>query len=316
MAIRYCQFAMKRIKCKEFGGALPYSSEELSIVEEIKRLNRRGLSTSDAEESVSTRTSSARIRKSGLGGYAGDERFGEASTKRGKTISYPRYRWSAQELSMLRRHWPNLKALRQLLPNRTELAIVRRAKEMGLPRRYEYIKPLRLTDFESGFILSLLEGEGTISIRKYKCPYRSSGFKLRPEISIANTSSALVEVTRGLIGGTTRKIVSGRRRKPLYQLRIIGIKRTLPILLAVKDHLIVKKRRCELVIRFCQLAWQRLKTRVGGKAARYASEEVLIVKKIRKLNVKGESEFGLGTYDFEARRFSHNDKGETLHGEL
>ena len=111
------------------------------------------------------------------------------------------------------------------------------------------------TDHDLGFIIGMIEGEGTITIAK-------SRNNLHPLIRIANTKYELLERCRQIMGGS---IFLHRRPNPkykeLYDFQLFGVRTVLETLKRIKPFLISfqKKNLCDLVIRYCEGRVKRTK---------------------------------------------------------
>lgn len=81
--------------------------------------------------------------------------------------------YGSDEDDLIRANWfKEKKEIMRLFPNRTWGSIRSHAtRKLGLPRRSQRWwpdKPLELTDFERGFIVALIDGEGCFRINKTK----------------------------------------------------------------------------------------------------------------------------------------------------
>jgi hypothetical protein len=134
--------------------------------------------------------------------------------------------------------------LKKLLPNRSWSAIRKRAFALGLTQTFKDTSELRMTDFEKGFVVGMLEGEGTISL------YSSRG-KIYPRVVIYNTNLELLKRVQSIIGGRLSKNAKATERKvPSYALWIHQIMQIKKILEELTPYLITKRRRAELLLKY------------------------------------------------------------------
>ena len=161
-----------------------------------------------------------------------------------------------------------------------------------------------MNDFERGFIVGLIEGEGTITLmlQTGKQKYNKDGqteyyafSTIFPKILIANTNKKLIVRASEILGGKIYK--SDRKgRKPIFHLEVHGIQRVLQVLDELKHDFIGKRRQAALVWEFCKLRLTRKGNKMTSKKTAYGEREFEILKEVRHLNVlkggrskKGES---------------------------
>jgi nitrogen regulatory protein PII len=147
--------------------------------------------------------------------------------------------------------------------------------------------------FEIGYLAALIDGEGTLTIAKnifhYESEYRKRGYTTyRPMLAIANTSQELLEVARDMIGAGKVYPPAGKKRKAshkgTYRYILYTYEYLLPLLIEIKDYLIVKKRQCELLIEFIE---SRLQKGNKGVGVGYSEREIEIYEEVKRLNRKG-----------------------------
>jgi len=168
-------------------------------------------------------------------------------------------------------------------------AVCQRRHKLKLPTtQIRYPNVVFLNNFDKGYIIGLIEGEGTLSIQKrfryeMKNFNRTKHIEYIPYISIANTNRQLLEYAQTILGGRIYKDSSrGEKWKPKYVLHIGGQKRLIGLLSAIAEHFIVKKQHALLLLEFCE---SRLpKQRLASNLKRYNQREIEIVDIIRKLN--------------------------------
>lgn len=135
-----------------------------------------------------------------------------------------------------------------------------------------------MNDFELGFIVGLVEGEGTISLSMGKSKIFKQGFALCPRFYITNTNLQLLSEAKRIIGGIIFKAKSkNTKHKDKYKLCIDGLK-VKSFLLEILPYLITKKKQCELAIKYIDIH----KRRCG-----YSMEEQGLYNYMKKLNKRG-----------------------------
>lgn len=167
------------------------------------------------------------------------------------------------------------------------------------PSKWLRIPILNLTNFEKGFLVGVIEGEGTITIRRVKSSARTlKGFALQPIIEVSNTSKELIVKVKNMIKPkrsvrVAKKLESG---KNFYTFTIQDQKTVLALLREIVNYLVSKRRRGELVKRFCEIRLKKrkyLQHTTRGERARflnhpknyyYGSEELEIYEEVKRLN--------------------------------
>jgi hypothetical protein len=141
--------------------------------------------------------------------------------------------------------------LKKALPNRSWAAIRKRAFALGLTQTFKDTPELKMTDFEKGFVVGMIEGEGSIIL------YASRG-KIYPRIVIYNSNLELLRRIQAIIGGHISKNRKATERKvSCYALWIHQITQIKKILEELTPYLITKKRRAELLLKYIN---QRIKS--------------------------------------------------------
>jgi len=146
-----------------------------------------------------------------------------------------------------------------------------------------------MKSFERGFIVGLIEGEGTISLSVGKGKTRNSflGLSIEPLIQIANTSEELINKAN-MILGWRKRVIKREKAKILYLSITRSIDLVQNVLEEINCDLVSKKKRGELLLEFCKIR----KTKYKGKIRRrlkgvgYTDREFEIVKEIAILNSK------------------------------
>jgi hypothetical protein len=113
------------------------------------------------------------------------------------------------------------------------------------------------TEFEIGFFVGLLEGEGSIGIRK-------NTKWLSPFWNITNTDRSLIERCGEIVGETC--IMCSRRKhryfkdvyyKDIYTLHCKSVRGVYAVLRRIYPFLICKRKQAELVLKFCEIRMKR-----------------------------------------------------------
>jgi hypothetical protein len=220
-------------------------------------------------------------------------------------------RWTEEEIAKLRELYPI--ASRNEICNtlkRSWVAIALKAMNLGLKRphinerliqRLRSAQPPKLNEFDIGFLVGMIEGEGWIGIAG-QIRGRKAGvaFKFTPRLSIVNTQLSLLkkcmEITgMGKIWKSTYKRSSVERER--YQWVIwnrIDLYRLLKMLI---PYLITKKRQAELVVKFIELRaaqphWVVKKDNNGRILSHYGAQKLTeeqkeIIRELHRLNARG-----------------------------
>jgi len=117
----------------------------------------------------------------------------------------------------------------------------------------------RASEFEVGYTVALIEGEGTLRIRLV--PYsHSDKTTLAPEISIINTELEMLERVKSIIGGRLIRREKTKNKKQVYRLQTQNTRHILQILEKIKDRFASPKKRklAELLIEFCERRLKRI----------------------------------------------------------
>lgn len=137
-----------------------------------------------------------------------------------------------------------------------------------------------MNDFELGFIIGLIEGEGNISLGRGVCK-NPQGFSLHPRFAITNTDKRLLLKAQSIIGGIIIK--QEKTKSPIHKNKFIlmingqKLKLFLPL---ICSYLITKKQQCRLLMKYLNI--HKRNGRNG-----YPPREQKIFEKIKKLNKRG-----------------------------
>lgn len=171
---------------------------------------------------------------------------------------------------------------------RSPTAVRCRALTLKVKRRYS-VPELSFTDVEAAYLAGLIDGDGTITVDTSRGRNeRYEWVQVTPVVRIANTSLKLLNAVRKLINIRTvwneqRRTPSLKfpQRKPVYTLSIRNVPRAYALLKRINPHLILKKERGNLLLKYCA---SRLSKNIGAK---YDEKEEVIIGKIRALNRRG-----------------------------
>lgn len=149
---------------------------------------------------------------------------------------------------------------------------------LGLRKSFDQIvsvKPVTLSEPVLAYLAGLIDGEGTVSIRKF------SG-KWKPHIRIANTSRVLLDWLETTVAGPgifTEHRRIGPSRLPYYMFHIPGIgyvehyERLLP-------YMVIKREQMSSIAEFSRI-------RLGqDRMAPLNERQLWLVSRVRELNIK------------------------------
>lgn len=147
---------------------------------------------------------------------------------------------------------------------------------------------MKLNDFERGFLVGLIEGEGSIGINKSNNRHRGSrdgtrggrGYTLTSVISIYNKHRHLLSYAQSLVGGSLR--ASGGKRS-IFVLSFTSLVGCLSVLNEISAHLVTswKRRRAELLLEYVKRRLETIK-RFSPKEP-YTEEEIELARKVREV---------------------------------
>jgi hypothetical protein len=138
----------------------------------------------------------------------------------------------------------------------------------------------KLTELELGYLVGLIDGEGTITITARKKIKKKAGFQLLATLTIVNTSENLAIWLQSL-GFRKQK----RKRFELYKVCYMACSEgygILPLLKRIEPYLMVKQKQCQLVIKYIE---KRLEMEMNSP---YDKQDVEIMTQVRTLNMKGK----------------------------
>lgn len=126
---------------------------------------------------------------------------------------------------------------------------------------------LAVTDFEVGWLAGVIDGEGTVAFSVYPLRHKGSilqELRVKPQIIVTNTDKDLVERVADIFGRCQigvhfqTRTQHGRsfagnkpsKYRPLHVANISGFKRAKKALELVVPHLVSKKAKAEIVLRY------------------------------------------------------------------
>ena len=135
--------------------------------------------------------------------------------------------------------------------------------------------------FELGFIIGLVEGEGSITLGKGICK-NPQGFSLHPRFFITNTDMMLLKKAQLIIGGKIfkKEKIQKINHKQGFKLCIDERNELKTLLLKLEPYLISKRKHCQLLLKY-------LNIHIPNGRKGYSIQELKIFEKIKKLNQLG-----------------------------
>jgi len=110
----------------------------------------------------------------------------------------------------------------------------------------------KLTDVEKGYIAGLIDGDGYIGITK-------NHGRLTADVQIFSTDRKLMDwLLNRLKVGCVYVKRKGENRKPLYCWRMMSVTGVFVLLHFIKEYLVIKKERAEIIYQFCKLKLESL----------------------------------------------------------
>jgi hypothetical protein len=124
---------------------------------------------------------------------------------------------------------------------------------------------LAVTDFEIGWLAGVIDGEGTVAFSVYSLRHRGKIIqvvRVKPQVIVTNTDKELVEraadiFKRSGVGAHFatreqhgRSFAVTKTYRPLHVANVSGFKRAKKALELIVPHLVSKKAKAELVLRY------------------------------------------------------------------
>jgi len=155
---------------------------------------------------------------------------------------------------------------------------------------------LKISEFDQGFLVGLIEGEGSLTITKCS-NYRGRNYRggeryinYVPRLTITNASYELVVLAHKIIrrelgiGHIYMKHRIEKSWKQCYYLDVRGLK-LLPLMKFLESKLISKRRHAQILVKWCE-------QRISKQSRKYTEDDYHLVEEIRELNKKGAGYIG------------------------
>jgi hypothetical protein len=189
-------------------------------------------------------------------------------------------RWTPDKEEFLKKHYDMpIEELCRIL-GETEKSIYMKALKLGLRKQMDNAVWINtnLSNEQLAYLAGIIDGEGCISFTLAK-----GGRVIRPFIGIANTKRKLIETIRSWLKlrNVARKSRRSAKHKNVWQIHITRYADVKALLEKVKPYLIIKKKQCNLTIKYCT---SRLSKGVNSP---YSPDEMNIFEKVRKMNKRG-----------------------------
>ncbi|GAI87780.1 unnamed protein product [marine sediment metagenome] len=176
-------------------------------------------------------------------------------------------KWTQAEIEKLKQYY-GTKMLFELFPYRTKRAVKTQAAKLGF-KRNRNIPLLSLTDAQRGYLAGLIDGDGTITM------VWSNHNILYPRVAISVSDYRLCHIVREYIG-IGHIYSTPTRGKDHYTWVVHTPQDVIAVLTELNAYFVLKKRRADLMLRFCQ---SRLNRRTH---ARYTEEDLELARQIRE----------------------------------
>lgn len=196
--------------------------------------------------------------------------------------------WTIDELDILRNGYSclNKDELLKSLPKKRWTSIRHKAGELGLKydsdkfykRNWKSFEKIVLSDFDKGYIAGFVDADGSITIKIAK-DKRYGGVYYAPLLSFYNTDAKLMSKIRSIVklGKMSKDNRGFTGYKPKFTYNVGSINGVKQILKQITPHLIVKRRRAELVLEFIKLK--------ESSSSGMASPRILeIFEEVRRIN--------------------------------
>lgn len=129
------------------------------------------------------------------------------------------------------------------------------------------------------YLAGFFDGEGYIGLHKHKDNRVKKGFTINAMVCVSNTDKSILNKIRVTIPyGKVRKKIDKEGSKIVYELIIQDLKGIETFLSLIKDDLLIKRKRAELMLKFCNLR---------KEFKNYDSTQVFLSEFMTKLNRRG-----------------------------
>lgn len=169
-----------------------------------------------------------------------------------------------------------------LLTGHSRGAVAGKMRELGLKKKIGNIvrfKEVNLTERDMAYIAGLVDGEGTVTIRK--ATGRKGAVEYHPYIRISNTSKELMDWLEQKLNFPNVYIAKQKTRAgtPMYIFNIRGMS-FYKFFRELEPYLIIKRRRMRVM-----LLWIESRFKASSYEG-YSTYQMELIRAIRWLNVK------------------------------
>lgn len=167
---------------------------------------------------------------------------------------------------------------------------------------------LAVTDIQLGWLAGVIDGEGTIAFSPY--PLRYAGkviqeLRIKPQVIVTNTDKVLIERVAEIFGRSGigvhfqtrtqhgREFATTKKYRPLHVANVSGFKRARKALELICPHLVSKRTKAELVLRYIVQRELKLSAKWPGRNSRCPldADDLRLILEIMRYaeanNVKG-----------------------------
>jgi len=204
--------------------------------------------------------------------------------------------WTEDEIADLRRLYPTTSyEVLGTYFGRSFISITHKADRLHIrreiPNWVKPVEPLHLEGFDLGFVIGMIEGEGTISLGQKN--------HLSPHIQIVNTQWELLEIPRRLLNnwGTIYDHCAEGNRQQSWTYKIFKSVEVEEVLRVLEPHLITKKKQAQLILELIELSKSNVRHPIKDEKGRvvgtrmedpHKDRRYSIHDEIRKLNTRGK----------------------------
>jgi len=205
--------------------------------------------------------------------------------------------WTEDEIADLRRLYPTTSyEVLETYFGRSYNSITHKANRLhiqrDIPNWLTPVEPLHLEGFDLGFVIGIIEGEGTIT-------YHSHKGRLSPSVQVVNTQWELLEITKRSLNnwGTIYDHCAAENRQQCWTYKIFKIVEVEEILRVLEPHLISKRIQAKLVLEAIDLTKSMRRHAVLNEDGHvigtrmedpHKDRRYSIYDEIRKLNTRGK----------------------------